>query len=116
MAGIPQTFGVGKPLALTDGATITLNLSLQSQQASSFSVTLGGSRTLAVTNMVPGQIIRGWVTQDGTGSRVLTVTVNGVAAEVSGTPLTTTASAVDLIEISFDGNVGYYYPIAKAFA
>jgi hypothetical protein len=116
MAGIPQTFGVGKPIALTDGATITLDLSAQAQQGSAFSVTLAGSRTLNVTNMVPGQLIRGIVTQDGTGSRVLTVNVNGVAALVSGTPLTTTAAAVDMVEIAFDGDTGYYYPIAKAFS
>jgi len=116
MAGVPQNFGVGAPVALTDGATITLDLSTLAQQGNFFSVTLGGSRTLNITNMIKGQILRLRVTQDGTGSRVLTVNVNGVAALVSGTPLTTTAAAVDLVEVMFDGDDGFYYPIAKAFS
>ena len=115
MAGLPQTFGVGAPVELTDGATITLDLSTVPQQGNFFSVTLGGSRTLNITHMIKGQILRLRATQDGTGSRVLTVNVNGVAALESGTPLSTGANDVDLVEVMFDGDNGFYYPLAKDF-
>jgi hypothetical protein len=63
-----STSGIGTPVALTDAATIALDLST----GSNFTVTLGGNRTLAnATNMTVGGsgIIK--VKQDGTGSRTL---------------------------------------------
>lgn len=101
--------GGGAAVPLTDAATIALDASL----GNLFSVTLGGSRTLAISNASPGQRIRIKVTQDGTGSRTLTVT----GAVVSGTPLTTTAAAVDLVEImALTATTFMYFPVAKAFA
>lgn len=56
-------------VALTDAATITLDASL----GNTFTVTLGGNRTLAApTNPVNGQKITLRVRQDGTGGRTLT--------------------------------------------
>lgn len=80
--------------ALTDAATIALDLSL----ANNYSVTLGGNRVLGnPTNEVagqPGQIV---VTQDATGARTLSYGTNYKFA--GGTPpvLTTTAGAVDIL-------------------
>ena len=58
----------GTPVALTDAATIAVDLSL----GNNFSVTLGGNRTLGdPSNVTAGQSGVIVVTQDGTGSRTL---------------------------------------------
>jgi len=81
-------------VALTDGATIALDLSLSNQ----FSVTLAGNRTLAnPTNAVAGLSGTIIVQQDATGSRTLSYGANykwpgGVAPTLS-----TGANAVDVI-------------------
>jgi hypothetical protein len=131
MSAVPQSFGVGGVQALTDAATITLDLGLApgnvppgtTQQVGSgnyFSVTLGGNRTLAIYNIIDGQIIYLRVTQDGTGSRTLTPQLGATASTVltSGTPLTTTASATDLVAVQYDATLGklLYYPVAKNLA
>jgi len=82
------------PVALTDAASITTDASL----SNTFTVTLGGNRTLAnPTNMTNGAIYTWRVRQDGTGSRTLAYGNKfkwpGGAAPV----LTTTASATDFI-------------------
>lgn len=130
MAGVPQCFGVGSTQGLTDAATIDLHLdqaannippssTIQIGTGNAYSVTLGGNRTLNVYGMVPGQIVHLYVTQDGTGSRTLTVQLNGVASTVltSGTPLTTTAGALDLVALEYRATLGkvMYYSIAKNF-
>lgn len=136
MSGVPQVFGVGGVQSLTDGATITLDLTKQPVAAgniqsslapdaqvglgSAFKVTLGGNRNLDVYGLVDGQIIHMFVTQDGTGSRTMTPRVNGQATTVltSGTPLTTTAGATDLVALQYRQDLGMllYYPIAKNLA
>ena len=130
-AGVPQSFGVGSVQSLTDAATIELRLDQapnnippsDTQQVGSgnaFKVTLGGNRNLDVYGLIPGQIIHLYVTQDGTGSRTLTPRVNGTASTVltSGTPLTTTAGALDLVALEYRADTGriLYYPIAKNLA
>ena len=53
---------------LTDGATITPDFLTNS----TFTVTLGGNRTMAnPTNLIPGQTGSIFIVQDGTGSRTL---------------------------------------------
>lgn len=84
------------PVVLTDAATITWDAS----QGSNYMVTLGGNRTVATpTNVLPGQVLRLEVAQDGTGSR--TLTWNGFAhwaGEAQTAPtLTTTPSRIDVI-------------------
>lgn len=75
----------------TDGATVTFDLSL----GCIFTVTLGGNRTLAISNATVGQSFIINLVQDGTGSR--TVTWFSTIKWPSGvTPtLTTTASKTD---------------------
>lgn len=73
-----------------DGATVTIDLA----ESVRHEITLGGDRTLAVTNELPGQPLYLRVIQDGTGTRVPAFwsTINWAG----GAPtLTTTAGAVD---------------------
>ncbi len=85
----------GTPVALTDGATITVDMSL----SNNFSVTLAGNRTLGdPTNVTAGQSGVIVVTQDGTGSRTLAYA--GTKYKFAGgtaPTLTTTAAAVDVL-------------------
>ena len=84
----------GAAVALTDGVTVAVDLSL----ANNFTLTLGGNRTLgAPTNQTAGQGGVIVITQDATGSR--TLAYNAVFKFPGGTAptLTTTASAVDVL-------------------
>lgn len=58
---------LNQPQQLTDGATITIDMSL----GNVFFVTLAGNRTIAFSNIEIGQSVRVYVTQDSTGSRTL---------------------------------------------
>jgi len=84
----------GSVSALTDGATITPDFAV----ANNFSVTLGGSRTLAnPSNLTAGQSGVIVITQDGTGSRTLAYGSYFKFATGVAPTLTTTASAVDVL-------------------
>lgn len=84
----------GAVSALTDASTITPDFSL----ANNFSVTLGGSRTLAnPTNLTAGQAGIIVITQDGTGSRTLAYGSYFKFPTGTAPTLTTTASAVDVL-------------------
>jgi hypothetical protein len=93
-----QTFTSGQRgeiTALTDGSTITPDLA----DSNNFSVTLGGSRTLAnPSNIVAGQSGSFFITQDGTGSRTLAYGSYYDFAGGTAPTLSTTASAVDRID------------------
>lgn len=58
----------GSPTTLTDGATVTIDHSLNTL----YQVTLGGNRTFAVSNLVTGKPIMLDIIQDSTGSRTVT--------------------------------------------
>lgn len=82
----------GTVVALTDASSIATDLSL----GNNFSVTLGGSRTLAnPTNIVAGQSGVITITQDGTGSRTLAYGSYFKFAGGSAPVLSTAAGAVD---------------------
>lgn len=85
---------------LTDGETITLNLANPERI---FSVTLGGNRTLAVTNAAAGDRFILKLVQDGTGSRTVTwwSTINWPGG--SAPTLTTTAEKADYLEFVCTG-------------
>ena len=85
----------GTPVALTDGATIAVDMSL----GNNFSVTLAGNRTLGdPSNVTAGQSGVIVVTQDGTGSRTLAFAGTKYKfAGGSAVTLTTTAAAVDVL-------------------
>ena len=81
--------------SLTDGATIAINLANPERI---YTVTLGGNRTLAVTNAVAGDRFLLKLVQDGTGSRTVTwwSTINWPGG--SAPTLTTTAAKADYFE------------------
>jgi hypothetical protein len=95
--GVVQSFTVaqrGTITALTDGATITPDFAA----ANNFSVTLGGSRTLAnPTNLTAGQSGCIWITQDGTGSRTLAYGSQWDFTGGTAPTLSTAAAAVDCL-------------------
>lgn len=97
---------------LTDGTTVSWDMSL----GTTAKVTLGGNRTLSVSNAVAGEEYFLTVIQDGTGSRTLAlpagwkVVNNGGGAVV----LTTTAGAHDIISIKYTGS-NYYVSYGRNF-
>ena len=98
-------------VSLADGATISLNAGL----GNLFRVTLGGNRTLAnPSGGTDGQMIRVEVTQDATGSRLLSY---GAAYDFGseGTPvLSTAATAMDVLGFGYDAGAGKWRCLAFA--
>lgn len=90
------------PIALTDGATISTNAAL----GNIFTVTLAGNRTLAnPTGLISNQPVVYHITQDGSGSRLLSFGSNfkfpgGVAVILSTAP-----GAKDTITCLWDGTI-----------
>lgn len=101
-------------VALTDGATVTLDASL----GRTFRVTLGGNRTLAITNPTDGQVIEFEIKQDGTGARTLTLpTGSGGVAFSTDAPsslysLSTTAGAVDILTMKYNATAARWWPVS----
>lgn len=87
--------------ALTDGSTITWDFS----QGNAASVTLGGNRTLSITNMPNNSTGVLFLTQDSTGSRTLSVT----GKKENGWSISTTASATDVLAVYKDSTGGYWW-------
>lgn len=87
-------------VTLTDAASIATDAST----SNNFKVTLAGNRTLAnPTNLVSGHVYNWVITQDATGSRILSYGnlfkwPGGIAPVLS-----TAAGAVDLISAIYDG-------------
>jgi hypothetical protein len=79
------------PQTLTDGATVAWDMSL----GFNAKVTLGGNRTLTVSNPVVGIDYSLAVIQDGTGSRTMTWPASFDWGTTGAPTLTTTASKVD---------------------
>lgn len=97
---------------LTDGATISWNLSTQPEAT----VTLAGNRTLSnPTNQTAGAVYHLRVVQDGTGSRTLSYGTD-YNFGTAGTPtLTTTAAAEDVLTFRSNGTEMQFLGIAKGF-
>jgi hypothetical protein len=100
------------PVALSDGATITWDTG--GYATSHATVTLGGNRTLSITNAVSGASGILIVTQDGTGSRTLTLPAGSKSAGGSIT-LTTDVGAVDVLSWVLLGST-YYWTFGADFA
>ena len=83
---------------LTDGATITWDYSAGAEAK----VTLGGNRTLAITNLPTGRVVYGVleVYQDGTGSRSLTLPT---PRTTNGGSLNSAASSKTMVTFRYDG-------------
>lgn len=76
---------------VADGATITID----QYRGDDFKVTLGGNRTLALTNPTVGQSVLLRVIQDGTGSRTLSYPASVKWPSGTAPTLTTTAGSSD---------------------
>lgn len=117
-ATLQDLLGNGGFQAITYGANIAIN----AQAGLLYGMTFGaGNATLAISNLAAGAKLRLRLVQDGVGSRTLTVTAgSGGATQTSGTPLTASASAIDIVEIQNVGTTAApiyaYYPVAKAFS
>ena len=85
----------GEITALTDGATITIDMA----DSNNFSVTLGGNRTFAnPSNDTAGQSGSIFITQDGTGSRTASWGSDWDFAGGTAPTLSTAAGSVDRID------------------
>ena len=96
-----QTFTAGQQgavTALTDAASVAVNLALSNNFSLLTTSGVGATRALAnPTNAVAGQSGVITVTQDATGSRALTYGANYKFAGGTAPVLTTTANAVDML-------------------
>lgn len=98
---------------LTDGATVSWNLN-DSQVAK---LTLGGNRTLALSEHVVGGSYLLKVIQDGTGSRLISSYGSNVKWAGGTAPtLSTAAGSVDLLKFVSDGTYLYGSVVGKAYA
>ena len=93
------TASVPTIVADSDGATITFNMN----SGNLHSVTLGGNRTLAVSNVATNQSFVVILKQDGTGSRTVTWWSGIKWVGASAPTLTTTASRWDIFAFIYDG-------------
>ena|SRR5687768_10639091 len=88
--------------ALTDGATITCDISL----GQVFDITLAGNRTITFTGgsaATDGKKIIVRIKQDATGSRLLTWdTIVRFGTDITGITLTTTANATDMVGLIYN--------------
>ncbi len=71
-SGLEWLLGEEDWVPLTDGATITIDLSLGKK----FKVTLGGNRSLVISNYKTGKAFAVKFVQDGTGSRLISTWFN----------------------------------------
>ena len=94
-----QTFTAGQRgeiTTLTDAASVSVDLAA----SNNFALTLAGNRTLAnPTNIVAGQSGSIFIVQDGTGSRTLAYGSYYDFAGGTAPTLSTTAAAVDRIDM-----------------
>jgi hypothetical protein len=97
---------ISTPNPLTDGATITWDLSV----GGNASVTLAGNRTLSVTNATAGTYGTLVVTQDGTGSRTLTLPASSkvISGGTGAISLSTTANAIDILTFYYNGTTFFW--------
>ena len=97
--------GLKTPLeSNTDGSTVTFDL----DSSSTHTVTLGGNRTLAISNEDAGQKFIINLVQDGTGSRTVTWFSTIKWAGGSAPTLTTTADKADSFGFLCTGTDAYY--------
>jgi len=92
---VPSGMITGDIFTLTDGSTITPDM----KSNTNFTVTLGGSRTLAnPSNLVAGQSGSIFIVQDGTGSRTLAYGSYWDFMTGTAPTLSTAAGSVDRID------------------
>lgn len=90
---------VNTPVALTDAATVTWDFS----DGNVGHFTIGGNRTLAITNIAPNTSGVLYVTQDGTGGRTLTFPTGSIFINGWDGVIDDTANAVIALAFFYDG-------------
>jgi hypothetical protein len=99
-------------VALVDASTIATDASL----SNTFTVTLGGNRTLGnPTNLQSGFVYNFHVTQDGTGSRLLTYGSAFKFGAAGAPTLSATAGATDWLSFQCIGSDLRFAGISKGF-
>lgn len=93
------------------GSSFTINAALSNVHT----VTMTANATMAVSNFVAGQTVNVQLTQDATGSRVITWPASFKWASGSAPALSTTAGAIDLLVVTYVGG-NYLASLGKAFA
>lgn len=96
--------------ALSDGATIAINWNNGNIQY----VTLGGNRAITFSNPREGSVYKIILTQDGTGSRLITSWPTVSWASGTAPTLTTTGGKADIITLMY-ANSKYYGDCTKNF-
>lgn len=102
--------------ALLDGATITGTCDT-TKVSQNWKVTLGGNRTLAISGAVDGMTGVIKVTQDGTGSRTLTLPAGSkvVSTGAGAITLSTAAGSIDILAWVYDGT-NYFWGYGRGFS
>lgn len=101
--GLPYADDESALVPDSDGSTITFNLA----SGSHHKVTLGGNRTLAISNPASNPVFRVILQQDGTGSRTVTW-FSGIRWSAGTAPtLTTTAGKIDVFDFEYLGAGSY---------
>ena len=95
----------------TDGATVTFDLSAGNKQR----VTLGGNRTLALSNVLAGHVFVLSLIQGATGSRTVTFFTTIKWAGGTAPTLTTTATKADVFGF-IQTSAGNYYGFVVGLA
>lgn len=99
---------------LTDAAIVAW--AFNGAESRNASVTLGGNRTLSISGATNGASGTIAVTQDGTGSRTLTLPAGSkvIAGGTGAATLTTTAGATDILSFVYDGT-NYFWTVGLNF-
>jgi hypothetical protein len=101
----------GGSYALTDGATIAIDWNNGNTQY----VTLGGNRTITLSNPIEGGRYGLFLIQDATGSRTITWPAGIKWAGGTAPTLTTTASKADIITLLYVNGI-YYGNYSKEYS
>lgn len=99
---------LGTVTVLTDGATITLDAAVSRRGR----VTLGGNRTLAISNATAGCEVIITVIQDGTGSRSISTFPASSLLKGGALTFSTAAGAKDVLTGYYDG-VNWFWNISE---
>lgn len=92
-------------VTIADGATVTMDLAL----GNVFKVTLGGNRTLAITNPNDGSWADLYVIQDPTGGRTLSFPATIVWEGGAAPTVSPIASSATLVQVRYDADTTNYY-------
>ena len=112
---ISANYFVGKRYAETvvSGGTTSGTLTPDVNLGTIFQYTLNGATTIsALGNAVAGTSVTLILTQDATGTRLLTSTMKFAGGSKT---LTTTAGAIDIMSVFYDGTT-YYAALSKGYA